>query len=155
MTITITENITVELLDSIGKEARSQTHIRFKSMDVLAFVDEYLRDMYNIYIKRHTNAWGETTYYNILAFYANCPDYKLVRRKEFLYNHGKHFNCMILSSKCLRHLKQEYQDHYYLAQVCKNYRAYHTMPSLAGCHSLTFKDQKHYNLLKLKYSEFL
>ena len=157
MTI-ITKNITADLLISIRKEAKnylSKYDPNQVNKNILYYINEYLKDTYNIYIKSHTQ-WGETTYYNTLAFYAKCPHYKLVRRRDFLHTYGKHFNGLVIPIQLHRQLRQEFTDDpHYMARVCFNHTVRHIPKSIGGCESLIFHNEKKYQLFKLKYSEFL
>lgn len=149
----ITNNCSPELLTAIEVEARAR--IKYDPTDIPAFINNYLKDTYKIYIKTHTYK-GQTTYYNTLSFYANCPDYKLTRRRYFLQTYGDHFNCLVLSNKLLRHLYNEYIDTpYYMSQVCRIYKARHFPKPTVGCQALIFHSEKQYQLFKLRYSEYL
>lgn len=151
---TITNKITSALLQDLIKEAHTYDPDIVQSKH-LSFLNNYLKDMYNIYIKSHTH-WGETTYYNTLAFYAKCPDYKKVRRHEFLKKHGAHFNCVVLPMSLSTELKNEYNnDLYYMTRVCLAHKAWLVPPTTARCRALIFKDERRYQLFKLKYSEYL
>lgn len=151
--ITITDNISPELLKAIEAEALS--HIKYDPSDIRLHIDYYLKDTYKIYIKKRTR-WLEPVYSNTLAFYANCPDYKLTRRRYFLQTYGDHFNCLVLSNKLLRHLYNEYIDTpYYMSQVCRIYKARHFPKPTVGCQALIFHSEKQYQLFKLRYSEYL
>lgn len=156
--ITITDNITVDLLKSIRKEANTYLS-KYNPDDVnknlLYYINCYLNDTYRIYIKTHTQ-WGETTYYNKLAFYAKCPHYKLTRRRDFLHTYGKHFNGLVIPIQLDRQLRKEFtNDPHYMSQVCRIHKARYIPKHTGGCHSLIFKDPKQYQLFKLKYSEYL
>lgn len=149
----ITNNISPELLESIVKEAR--IHVAYEPNEMLEFVNQYLKDTYNIYIKQRTQD-GKPIFYNKLAFYSQCPDYKLARRRDFLKTYGTHFNCVVLPYNLTRHLRNEYNhDFYWVGQVCRIYKAYHIPKFTGGCDSLFFHSQKQYQLFKLKYSEYL
>lgn len=153
----ITNKMTPELINDISYEA--YPNLKNVQPELFnnpkAFINKYLQDTYSIYIKRHTNK-GETTYTNTLAFYSQCPDYKRIRRRDFLLNYGHHFNGLVLPIKLLRALIKEHDgDTYYMSRVCRQNKAHYIIRPVAGCQALIFNDKARYQLFKLKYSEYL
>jgi hypothetical protein len=154
----ITNKMTPELIDELRQEAnasrkRYASHLTIDNP--IALIHNYLQDNYNIYIKRRTHK-GETTYTDTLAFYSQCPDYKLVRRREFINTYGHHFNGLVLTVRLLRQLRSEHVDDiYYIRRVCLAHKANYIIKNIAGCQALIFHDKARYQLFKLKYSEYL